>query len=615
MATSSNEAQPAKRQRLEDDDKESICWKYFEVPKEYGAITKCTIPGCTKQYKWCGSTSNLVGHLKTKHDITKDSIHITSTNDSEPEANLVGHLKTKHEIINSSIPLTLTGSFKSEICLRLIGIIVSFGEFSIVDNLPTSNIIKEQINKAYNNSFLQLKSKAQQEKTTIISVNKIIIADKSYVIITCCWLTENFEFHKILLLAKEWYSHTNKNEDIYGDIIKALEKWKLTNVKFYIYDNISYVDFFGRLYYRDKQKYRNLIPNVLKRRKNREKDYFNDLEYLIHSSLEKWTRENVNTQGMYDTIKVIRNAVIEIYNVVNFLKNKDVQQEIENMKKKQMFSDSTINDIRNAEEIRTCSKSRCTYHNIAFLKLMEEPFIQLVSNNRNAFIREQVIREQGKRYRELMLDSLPFSIFSIFSILLHVFKPLKHKTCSCDTVISTEEYMDLVDEIVFNADNMLRNLPSNNDLEYKIIKSLLISIPSYNGLLIEQLALFLDHHSKPDEISGVIKKCARKNSQAHYLKNICSDNLYKSIDAANNELEYYIKRPPLPLDCNINSYKWWEGSKHMLPGLAALARECLPTLTTDRDDSIKILDKPLKLDDKDMAEKIAFLQYNNVIQY
>ncbi|CAG8474407.1 45725_t:CDS:2 [Gigaspora margarita] len=568
MATSSNEAQPAKRQRLENDDKKSICWKYFEpfkVPKEHGTTTKCIIPGCTTKYIWHGSTTNHVGHLKTKHGIIKDSISLTSNDVSEPETNLVGHLKTKHCIINSSTPLISTGSFESEIYLQLIDFIVSSGAFNIVDNLPTSNILKEQINNAYNHSFHQLKSKAQQEKTTIISINKTITAtrfDKSHVIITCCWLTENFEFHKILLLAKEWYSHINENEDLSGAIIKALEKWELTNVKFYIYDNIGYVEFFGRLYHRDKKKYRNLIPNVLKRLKNEEKDYFNDLGYLIHGSLEKWTSENVNTQGMFDTIKVIRNAVTGIYDVVNFLKNIIVQQEIEKMKT--LFSDTTIKDIQNAEEIRTCSNPRCTYHKIAFLKLMEKPFIQLVSNY-NSY-NNTFIREQGKRYSELMLDSLPFSIFSIFSILLQVFKPLEHNTCGCNTDISTEKYMDLVDEIVINADNMLRNLPSSDDLEYKIIKSLLISIPSCNGLLIEQLALFLDQRSKQDEISGVIKNYAQKECQAHYLKNFFSDNLNESIRAANKELEFYITRPTLSLDGNINPYEWWKGRFNKKPG-------------------------------------------------
>ncbi|CAG8855535.1 24206_t:CDS:1, partial [Gigaspora margarita] len=142
---------------IENNDKESICWKYFEpfkVLSENGTITKCTISGCTQRYKWCGSTSNLVGHLKNKHGITKFSTSISST---------MSTVKT----INSG----------PEINIPLLKFIVSSGApFSIVDNLKsagfvnpiielsTSNIIEDQINKAYNRLFLQLKLKAHKRR-------------------------------------------------------------------------------------------------------------------------------------------------------------------------------------------------------------------------------------------------------------------------------------------------------------------------------------------------------------------------------------------------------------------------------------------------------------------
>ncbi|CAG8732940.1 5666_t:CDS:1, partial [Dentiscutata heterogama] len=118
-------------------------------------------------------------------------------------------------------------------------IVSSGAPFSIVDNLKsvgfvspeielsTSNIIKDQINKTYHNLFFQLKSRAQQEKSTTLSFYEIYLDkfDESYKVITCNWLTKDFELHKILLLVK--------NYDYFKDIIEPLLKWELTNLKYY----------------------------------------------------------------------------------------------------------------------------------------------------------------------------------------------------------------------------------------------------------------------------------------------------------------------------------------------------------------------------------------------
>ncbi|CAG8728483.1 12741_t:CDS:2, partial [Dentiscutata heterogama] len=111
ITTNSSEAQQTKRQRSENNDYESICWKYFEpfeVPKENGTITKCTVPGCTTRYSWCGSTSNLSSGL-----------------------------------INPQIELPL----------------------------------EKQINKVYERLFLQLKLKAQQANSVMLSIDHIYIEE------------------------------------------------------------------------------------------------------------------------------------------------------------------------------------------------------------------------------------------------------------------------------------------------------------------------------------------------------------------------------------------------------------------------------------------------------
>ncbi|CAG8826262.1 21034_t:CDS:1 [Gigaspora margarita] len=223
---SSSEAQPTKRQHLENNDKENICWKYFEpfkVPSENGTITKCTISGCTTRYIWCGSTSNLVGHLKKKHSITKSSTPLSSTTstvnsiNSEPEINL----PLLKFIVSSGAPFSIVDNLKSA------------GFVNPVIELSTSNIIEDQINKAYDRLFLQLKLKAQQETSITVSIHETITDarfNKPYIVITNNWLTKDFELHKILLLANEWYAveYENKwyydeheNKDFLGNITDA----------------------------------------------------------------------------------------------------------------------------------------------------------------------------------------------------------------------------------------------------------------------------------------------------------------------------------------------------------------------------------------------------------
>ncbi|CAG8479086.1 754_t:CDS:2 [Scutellospora calospora] len=496
------------------NDKESICWKYFEpfkIPKEYGTETKCTIPGCTTKYLWCGSTSNHVGHLKNKHGIIKSSTPLTTkistTNfiNSELEINI----PLIKFIISSGAPLNIVDNLKSA------------GFINPQYELPTSDIIEEQINKAYNRLFLQLKSQAQQEKSTMILINTIEIEEYVYTIFTCNWLTKDFAFHKILLCVKKFYS-VRLDESYFDEVYEAFE------------------------------------------------------------NLKEWAKQNSNSQEMSEIIKVIKNATYNLYGIG-------------------IFDYSTIIDIQNAGKI----KCDCDYHKIAFLKLMKHPFIQLI-NNYNSY-EDFFIRNEGKRYKELLLDSLPFSIFSN---LLQLFKPLENIICS-DHEISIKEGLDLEDKIAINADNMLKE-PMLNDLEHEALKSFLKYIPLFlesNPFFIRQIASFLDPRSKLDEISPVIKKYMLKKCQAYYLKN---NDLDKSIQEANKELECYHNRPQSSFDEDVVPYEWWQGSKQMLPGLAMIAKEYLIILTMDNEDPIEESDikRLLVTYGDDMADKISFLQYN-----
>ncbi|CAG8770113.1 22637_t:CDS:2, partial [Racocetra persica] len=158
-------------------------------------------------------------------------------------------------------------------------------------------------------------------------------------------------------------------------------------------------------------------------------------------------------------------------------------------------------------------------------------------------------------------------------------------------------------------------LQFNNSLEHEILKSFLksISLFEYSNKIIQKLVSFLDPRSKSDEFSNVIIKCARKKCLNYYSKIFANNNLDELTQAANKELECYINRPQTSLNRNIDPYKWWQGSKQMLPGLAALAREYLPILAADNKNLANKLNESneyITTHNNKIADKIAFLKYN-----
>ncbi|CAG8856854.1 26796_t:CDS:1, partial [Gigaspora margarita] len=159
----------------------------------------------------------------------------------------------------------------------------------------------------YDRLFLQLKLKAQQETSIMVSIHETITDAKFnifYIVITCNWLTKDFELQKILLLANKYCSEMEEDKDFFGDIIDALEKWELTNLKFYgEYDNANFIE---RLWDQEEENLlQYTIPLSLCMNKYY---YFNDLENLIQRTLKLWARKNAYTQEMAEIIKAIKNA-------------------------------------------------------------------------------------------------------------------------------------------------------------------------------------------------------------------------------------------------------------------------------------------------------------------
>ncbi|KAF0520499.1 zinc finger bed domain-containing protein 4-like [Gigaspora margarita] len=298
------------RLRSGNNDKRSICWRYFEpfkVPRD-GTTIKCAIDGCNTSYVWRGSTSNLLGHLKTNHSITKSSEHTT-------------YIRSSSNInsVNSEL----------EINLSLIKFIVSAGApFSIIEylksaefvnpqyKLPPSNIVEEQINRAYDRLFFQLKLKAQQTKSVTLSFHLIpggsIHHIKMFMGVTCHFLSENFESYRFLLCISrvtKLCGDENCGRIWRNECFEALNKWGLINQKF-ISIGSSTIGILKGLSEKLCQNYiQNFIPLIYE-----EKDEVQyDINKLIQMCLQGWTEKNNGSQGMlkYNKDDICFNSVTE----------------------------------------------------------------------------------------------------------------------------------------------------------------------------------------------------------------------------------------------------------------------------------------------------------------
>ncbi|CAG8719597.1 26742_t:CDS:2, partial [Gigaspora margarita] len=490
-------------QYTENNDKRSICWKYFEpfkVPKR-GETTKCTIDRCNTKYIWRGSTSNLVGHLKTKHGITSmTAIQPTITKNNFRNFELDVNLPVIKFIVSSVLPFNIVDNLKYS---------------GLVNQHITSSIIEKQIDKVYDRLFSQLKSKIQQAKSVMISISLIEIdyATDIMIMITYDWLTDDFEFRKILLHINDLDNFMNDNI-FAGNINKALDKWELTNLKFINYRNNG-----------------------------------------------KWSKENNNTPEMSNIITAIRNATSYLCRVVEFLKDNRTQR--------------IMNNIQITEKISCDCEYYCIYHKIEFLALLEQPFKMLINDHNNS--NDNFIRENVSKFRNVLLDNLPFSIFPE---LLRLFKPLEHVK-----VVTTKIFRDML----INAFNILNEtsqyvvITNQNYWELESLKSFLIFlINSYLGLH-QRVALFLDPNSKSIFINdSAVKKLVLDECQDYYSK--IDNNSMQEL--AIGELEHYNTFPQVLIQ-EDDPCKWWQKSKHLYPGLATLAVKYLPLLIDDKEISLE----------------------------
>ncbi|KAF0504370.1 hypothetical protein F8M41_019546 [Gigaspora margarita] len=362
LVTESSRSQS--NRRTENNDRGSICWKYFEpkVPKE-GNFVKCTVNECNAGYKWTGSTTNLLRHLRTKHNIS-------STKDIQPSL-------TKNKVKTSKVLPAIKFIVSSVSPFSIVDHLKSSG---LVDQQITSSIIEKQINKVGNRLFSQLKPTIQQAKSVMLSVREF--NNKRFLIITYEWLTEDFEFRKIFLHVYELQSTL---KGFLGGCLDNLDVWEITNLKF-ISLNLTY----NFLYYLDFHARKDIIICISE----------GNSDDLISYSLKRWADENNYDQEMSNITTAIMNVIDKYHLIVEF------------------FGDNSMQRIMQDTKKISCT---CNYHKIEFLTLIEQTFKQLInnySNNDDYFIRENIYQ-----FKILLLDKLPFSMLPK---LLQLFKPLEH---------------------------------------------------------------------------------------------------------------------------------------------------------------------------------------------
>ncbi|KAF0437355.1 hypothetical protein F8M41_004454 [Gigaspora margarita] len=524
--------------RPRNNNEESICWRHFRpIRPSHGSEIKCTFDGCNTKYVWRGSTSNLLGHLKRKHHhVTTESSALTTSIQSSSTNNFI--------------------NFESKINLPLIKFIVSsISPFSIVDDLKssglvnlhiTSSIIEEQIIKVYDRLFSQLKSKVQQAKFVMLSMGEECneVRDEWKYIISCCWLTEDFEFHKILLCVKKSFK----------DIIEALDKWELTNLKFIrgnLEDYLEFYEFCDHL----EEKYKDIVRI--------DEPFYSDCDSLIRYSLNRWVDQE-NDHEISTIITSFRYVTNNVFDVVGCLKAQVTQYAI-NM------------------PINNFNCYNCQYHQIEFLTTLGKQYFEIFINN-------------ASRYNGFSLDKLPISIFPK---LLELFKPLEHINDITERNIA---------DMLTNASNILAEISQSIVLERRALKSFIIFL--LNSFVPKKISKFLDPHSELninlDEASKkiVLNKCQDYYSQFPGFSN-------NNLEIAQKELEYYINRKHcLPhLNENLGLYEWWQQSNHTFPGLATIAQEYLP-LTQNNKVTLNFGKFEDTYQDDDIVDKIEFLHYN-----
>ncbi|CAG8645856.1 3254_t:CDS:2 [Gigaspora margarita] len=630
--------QQTKRRRTGSKSGRSFCWKYFEpYPETMGIETKCKFPGCTTKYTWRGSTSNLKGHLKKIHKIVETTKPVQKPNNNPA--------------LDINLPL-IKFIVTSNQSFNVVNDMVSTGFVNKPYQIPATTLkIEEQINKTYDKLFSRLKQMIQSAESVALAIHIWDIDDKecfgkTFMEVTCHWLTNDFKIHRILLCMTEFNS-SNSMADKYIEQIQ--EKWELTNYEFIT------TDFYAEAVFSEFSEFSNhkYIRNA-----------FHFLESLLPTCLEQCL--NVENQSILERIGEIKNKIDGIQDVIEILKEEEAQEKLSALP-----GGSIIFDIGKIIERKWSS----IYFGLKYIVSMEQQINSLVSSWCSD--KDDYVKSKGNDLKALLPDSLQFKILSKLSQIFEPLESVEGIMDNCDYLtinVMHSIFAKTVNGIKYRADNIKNKLESatGNNLEINIIRTITDSIynflntPNYFDVFfytdtaadVGNVASLLDPRFKLTYSSKKAEKFVQKECENFYSnqskntensisgeklpkrQNILVSDFFSDHGSANStsnsnnmidyneanpqenskekaskELKSYLDLPQQ--QSSIDLYDWWKQYQGLYPGLAILARKYLAIPATayssklsqsEHKENLKILLNTYK--DSDIISKIVFLRHN-----
>ncbi|CAB5184644.1 unnamed protein product [Rhizophagus irregularis] len=185
-----------------------------------------------------GNTTNLIAHLRDKHNITKDNYSEYLDEHEEPIAELANHPSTtcspkRQELITRKVTAFIIKNVQPLFVLQN----QAFQDLLLTCEpgykIPCDKSIKQMLFLAYTWSKKQLQSLLQDTAVTVHLTTDLWTSKSrhGYLGVTATWLTADFEFQEALLSCNHLpYPHTG--EVICEELFQILESWNLKSTAF-----------------------------------------------------------------------------------------------------------------------------------------------------------------------------------------------------------------------------------------------------------------------------------------------------------------------------------------------------------------------------------------------
>ncbi|CAG8625991.1 2722_t:CDS:2 [Acaulospora morrowiae] len=545
---------------------------------------RCMLPGCGKEIFYRGSLSALRYHLRHCHNI------IIGTNISQ-------------RLLSQCQPKKLGSSKKSLFSTR-----ENFLQFIKYanPNCITSENGKSRMTNSYNKLFSKLKSMLQQVNSVALAiVCWELDGQYSYLEITCHWISDDFQLHKILLDLVSIPKFFDYN-DIHKSIKRVLSAWELDG-KVY---SITRRHIWDRVY-RAVGKFNNITEvecmsfvkdfstYILEPDLDINLPYFEDIDKFLSIKDEENIRE---------LSRKISTGLKNSQQLIKYLIN------YENDFLKETLEDNENNGV---EDLIRCIDEPIFM--LEYLVVLEEPIRKLImtlSDNLET-------ASKGMWMNNLLPDA---TIIKFFDDLSSHLRQLK------DAVKKLGETQYSFYDLLVESFNLEIQLKIHNE---KIVENIDGGQLFLNDILIKFLILdifgefdcrrdftyckiaSLNPRFKDifDDNYAIIEE-ARDTIESEYLE-LCEEETTQNQPENSDEFERY----EILSQRNQNRYDdpvdWWRQHRKELPFMAKIAQKYLaiPVISYSFDrtysehcQNLKVLLNELK--DFDMVQKFKFLKYN-----